>query len=36
VLENPQARAAAEQAVRRTAFQAGVLARRIVPRKLIQ
>jgi hypothetical protein len=36
VLDNPQARDATIRAVRRTAFNAGVLARKIVPRSLIQ
>ncbi len=36
VIDNPQAREAAIVAARRTAFSAGVLARKIIPRSLVQ
>jgi hypothetical protein len=36
VVENPQAREAAIRAARRTAYGAGVFARKVVPRSLVQ
>ena len=36
LVDNPQAREAAIGAARRTAFSAGVLARKIIPRSLVE